>query len=286
MKVRILPFMEQQALFNTANFALDPEWSNGGADPNNGGCWQTANFTTKATRIGSYLCPSDVRKGNRNNAVYTYGAWDASQQANYDENIGGNRIFYSGQPNGISYFCGSSPDTGLGESKTRQTISFANITDGLSTTAFWSEIIKGDGTDPTSSSDSLGMVYNGGASANMPVPGDIVQSEFQNALICQQSLSRNFSWRGERYVTQDPGRGGGYSHSQLPNRKSCYYSDTAGASNVTFQHMLAAGSSHPGGVNVLFGDGSVRFVKSSISYNTWYAIGTRTGNEVLSADAL
>ena len=74
MKVRILPYMEQVNVFNAANFNLDPEWSNGGADPNNGGCWQTANFTVKATRISSYLCPSDVRKGNRNNRVYTFGA--------------------------------------------------------------------------------------------------------------------------------------------------------------------------------------------------------------------
>src|SRR5262245_8269827 len=55
MKVRILPYMEQQAAFNAANFALDPEWSNGGADPNNAGCWQGANFTVKCIRIGSYL---------------------------------------------------------------------------------------------------------------------------------------------------------------------------------------------------------------------------------------
>jgi hypothetical protein len=33
-------------------------------------------------------------------------------------------------------------------------------------------------------------------------------------------------------------------------------------------------------------DGSVRFVKESISMNTWRAVGTRAGNEVISADAL
>jgi prepilin-type N-terminal cleavage/methylation domain-containing protein/prepilin-type processing-associated H-X9-DG protein len=39
------------------------------------------------------------------------------------------------------------------------------------------------------------------------------------------------------------------------------------------------------GVNVLFGDGSVKFIKSSISYPTWWALGTRNGGEVISADA-
>jgi prepilin-type N-terminal cleavage/methylation domain-containing protein/prepilin-type processing-associated H-X9-DG protein len=289
MKVRILPYMEQQVVFNTANFSLDAEWSNGGADPNNAGCWQGANFTTKAIRIGSYLCPSDIRKGNRNNAVYTWGAWDASQQANYDENAGGNRYLNGFIPNGISYWAGSTPDSGRNyfETFTRPTVGFAQVPDGLSLTAFFSEIVKGDGTAPQSSADSLGMVYTAPiASASNPVPGNLVQSEFQNATLCNTSLTKAFSWRGERYVTQDPGRGGGYWHTQLPNRKSCYYSDFAGVDNHTFQAMLAAGSSHPGGVNVLFGDGSVRFVKSSIAYNIWYGVGTRNGNEIISADAL
>jgi prepilin-type N-terminal cleavage/methylation domain-containing protein/prepilin-type processing-associated H-X9-DG protein len=294
MKVRILPFMEQQNAFNAANFSLDPEWAWGpdnGINDSGGGAWQTANFTLKAVRVGSYLCPSDLRRGNRNNRVYNWGAWDASQQANYDENLGGNRMLFGGQPNGISYFCGATPESGdtALETKTRQTIGFAQVSDGLSTTAFWSEIVKGDGTDPSSSSDSLGMTYSAPiASTNNPTPGNVYTSEFQNAQICQQSLSRNFSWRGERFVTQDPGRGGGYSHTQLPNRKSCYYSDVngPGPSPPVFQHMLAAGSSHPGGVNVLFGDGSVRFIKDTVSYNIWYAIGTRAGGEIVSADSL
>jgi prepilin-type processing-associated H-X9-DG protein len=37
----------------------------------------------------------------------------------------------------------------------------------------------------------------------------------------------------------------------------------------------------PGGVNVLFCDGSVRFVKESINNATWRALGTRNGQEVI-----
>jgi prepilin-type processing-associated H-X9-DG protein len=48
---------------------------------------------------------------------------------------------------------------------------------------------------------------------------------------------------------------------------------------------ITARSYHPGGVNVLLADGSVRFVKSSISGFTWRALGTVAGNEVVSADA-
>jgi len=125
------------------------------------------------------------------------------------------------------------------------------------------------------------------ASGNNPFPGNVLQSEFQNAQICSnQAVARAFSWHGERWVTQDPGRGGGYSHTQLPNRKSCFYSDEASTNNHTWQTMVAASSSHPGGVNVLFGDGSVRFIKSTVAFNIWYAVGTRAGGEIVSADAL
>ncbi len=43
-------------------------------------------------------------------------------------------------------------------------------------------------------------------------------------------------------------------------------------------------SCHPGGVNVLFGDGSVRFIKQTINGNTWRALGSVNGSEIISAD--
>jgi prepilin-type processing-associated H-X9-DG protein len=45
-----------------------------------------------------------------------------------------------------------------------------------------------------------------------------------------------------------------------------------------------ASSAHPGGVNVLFCDGSVRFVKSTISRRVWWSLGTRAGGELIGAD--
>jgi prepilin-type processing-associated H-X9-DG protein len=44
-------------------------------------------------------------------------------------------------------------------------------------------------------------------------------------------------------------------------------------------------SNHPGGVNIGFADGSVRFVKDSVSVQTWWALGTRSSGEVVSSDS-
>ena len=49
---------------------------------------------------------------------------------------------------------------------------------------------------------------------------------------------------------------------------------------------ITSRSYHPGGINALFGDGSVRFFKSTINGDTWRALGTIAGGEVISADAL
>jgi prepilin-type processing-associated H-X9-DG protein len=42
---------------------------------------------------------------------------------------------------------------------------------------------------------------------------------------------------------------------------------------------------HPGGVNVGFADGSVKFIKDSISPQAWWALGTRGNGDIVSADS-
>ena len=49
--------------------------------------------------------------------------------------------------------------------------------------------------------------------------------------------------------------------------------------------LSGLGSFHNTGFNVLFADGSVRFIKSSINPSTLESIITRNGNEVVSADS-
>lgn len=83
----------------------------------------------------------------------------------------------------------------------------------------------------------------------------------------------------------------GYRHVFGPNHHTCYdrqdpsyqvYGVWAG-SNVRVVNPPT--SHHPGGVNVLFLDGSVRFAKESIDRMSWRALGTRSGGEIVSASA-
>ncbi len=62
-----------------------------------------------------------------------------------------------------------------------------------------------------------------------------------------------------------------YIHIMPPNTWSC-------RSGLQIAHV--ANSRHPGGVNVMFCDGSVKFIKSSINVTTWWALGSRAGGEV------
>ena len=54
---------------------------------------------------------------------------------------------------------------------------------------------------------------------------------------------------------------------------------------IEFGQFYAATSNHPGGVNTCMADGSVRFIKDTIAERTWWALGTKAGGEVLSADS-
>jgi prepilin-type processing-associated H-X9-DG protein len=56
--------------------------------------------------------------------------------------------------------------------------------------------------------------------------------------------------------------------------------------NASSRAVLSnADSYHPGGVNTLMSDGSVKFMKDSINQRTWWALGTKSNGEVVSSDS-
>jgi prepilin-type processing-associated H-X9-DG protein len=80
-----------------------------------------------------------------------------------------------------------------------------------------------------------------------------------------------------------------YMHVMGPNSLSCTGandpSNAISGVDGGIGAAITATSNHPGGVNVCLGDGSVKFVKDSVDIATWWALGTRAGREIISADA-
>jgi prepilin-type N-terminal cleavage/methylation domain-containing protein/prepilin-type processing-associated H-X9-DG protein len=281
--VRLLPFLEQSSTYNKLNFAVGARWGTQVGDTDNGGSFSVMNGTGITTQIAAFLCPSDGNPGGDTGAYISLGQNGQPRicVSNYPLNWGLHRAYNNWIPNGPAYVS-SSWDTNLNNQ-----VSLANFTDGTSNTAILSEWVKGSAFDPASRLDSnnvLGMVY--AQPAGIPSEPQLQTAGYANdvaaALACQATpvtvANQSWSWKGEWAFYGKTQR---YTHTQLPNRKSCQSGDFCRSGDI-----IAASSLHPGGVNVAFMDGSVRFVKSTVNIQAWYAIATQAGSEAFSGNSL
>jgi prepilin-type N-terminal cleavage/methylation domain-containing protein/prepilin-type processing-associated H-X9-DG protein len=251
--LRLTNYLEQRALYDAYNFALG-DVSRGRSIP--------ANTTVMSIMVPGYLCPSDGNPGSSENLAVGFNARVTC--VNYAINGGVNRQNNGGCVNGVAWWLG-------GNSLFGNRVTLANITDGTSNTALFSEWTKGMSGQNASGPNlvySIPQYTNGG-----PV------NDFN---LCKASTTPLWDFKGEYWTLQDTGRGGPYYHVMPPNQAACALSANFG--NV--DSFIGPSSFHPGGVNVLLMDGSVRFVKSGVALTSWNALGTRAGCEVISADAL
>ncbi|MBX6316228.1 MAG: DUF1559 domain-containing protein [Isosphaeraceae bacterium] len=265
MKAHLLPFLEVTNIYNATNYS---------------NAYNSAiNGTVTSTTISTFLCPSDGNQCHRQMANYP-GYYFG--ETNYGNNIGTSMSFNAGQFDGPAYSLGST----IGAP-----VKLAMITDGTSNTAIFSEWVKGR----NQSIDAPGwMVYkiNSAISWTPPysptITTNLIDALQQLAAQCQASKTLSFSTKGYSWMFMECGVGGGYSHIMPPNKKACQWSNLAGSPNGNAKHatLIGASSAHPGGVNVGMLDGSVKFVKDSVSISTWAAIATMHGGEVISADSL
>jgi prepilin-type processing-associated H-X9-DG protein len=148
------------------------------------------------------------------------------------------------------------------------------MTDGTSQTAFFSERRRGQG-----SPDIKNDMYMMGTAMTID----------QTRLMCTSlDLTMNMpltSWMGATWCIGDM-TCTTYNHVSTPNTRTCASMDSGmmmGGSMANMAVQLPPSSAHPGGVNVAFGDGSVRFMKDSTALSVWRALSTRNGGEVVSA---
>ncbi len=275
-KLRLLPYMEQTAAYNAWNHAFGARWTDVNQIQN-----EMPNGTVVIMVIPYFLCPSDNNKGGSQPNQFSAVSTQISGCSNYPSNIGQNRringggVCFNWQMNGPNYIL--STWDGIGG----RMIGTNNFTDGTSGTAIFSEWVKGP-AHGSPDTNGLGMVYYlPGQAGTGAFPTDL---QFAQACATVQPINGNQaqSWKGEWWMW---GPSQIYSHTNLPNRYCCEYSDANvdGRATVTLQN---ASSNHPGGVNVLFMDGSVRFVKTSVNWQPWYAISTPDGNEAFDSGQL
>ena len=264
---RILPFLEQTAAYNAINFGF-PEYNH----------ISGVNYTGYSTVVNAFLCPSSVRepgggrdgKGDPNAAAFEnagpgYGVNDyiATTYVDIDPNLATNGV---GATPITPYRNRTSRVNGILKSGSTK---LAEVTDGLSNTVL---AIEDAGRDPRYVSERPeSYVSPTEPNVSRPVP---------------QGQRRAWRW-GEAN-----GSGGGVS-GQPNNKWRPMYSpkpypqpgdpgfgttNQAGANQEPFSY-------HPGGVNTLFGDGSVRFVKDTVNLKTFRALISLSGGEVVSADS-
>ena len=203
------------------------------------------NLPAGSEAVAVLQCPSDTAEGRVSGLVY--GA------TNYAANTGSAAVDAGSVrlADGVFFL----------ESK----VAFNDLADGSSHTAAFSERMLGTGQSTTSLPNQSGLYI----------------LELKNSVTlavdtCATPSSGTwFSQRGGKWILGNYGNTL-YNHQFTPNppQWDCM--------NLPQQKgFMSARSYHPGGVNVLFCDGSVRFVEDGIETNVWRALATRAGSETL-----
>ena len=173
----------------------------------------------------------------------------AGGAVNYVHNKGTDILWQTPTANGVLYR----------NSRVRLT----DIKDGSSNTAAYSERMLTDGSNGIVS--PIADVFLATTNPNTPDEAvSLCEAVDINNLANQFPIFMGAPWIDGKH---------GYQHVNVPNSRSCGFFPTKAS--------MPPSSRHEGGVHLLLGDGAVRFVSENIDRNTWRALGTRQGGEVV-----
>jgi prepilin-type N-terminal cleavage/methylation domain-containing protein/prepilin-type processing-associated H-X9-DG protein len=278
---QMMGFIEQGAVFNSCNFAYPPATSINLA--------YYTNSTVLSTKIAAFICPSD-------GVSPTITATSNDFNCNY---VGSTGTTIEGVTN-PTQFSSIQQTTGIfgfdnPSIHNVPVYTMANVNDGTSNTIAYSEHLVGGGTatftDPRRVSwegvtQVAGVVSQDAWTIGVPAVMGALQA-------CSTYASKNMGNSAAGVTTGGTTLWIGWLNSTLfntiapPNNSA--YAFSACDSNTGLAYTRAgfvnATANHPGGANFAFVDGSVHFLKSSISLQTYWSLGTRANGEVISSDS-
>jgi len=199
--------------------------------------------TIYATSLSILLCPSDVSP-------------IMPAMTNYAGNLG-DHASMKGSDNGV-FLSNDTIHT-----------SVADIFDGTSHTSAFTEWLLADGLGTNPSRNSY---------LEAPPDPDESYGSFVDRCRSVRQMRRNtggirgWKWFEGRWESTL------YDHGLPVNSPSCTRWTTDYEKSL---RAIPAGSQHPGGVNSLFLDGHVQFIKSGMNLTMWKALGTRSGGELI-----
>ena len=257
----ILPYIDQAPLYNSINFSAPPDTPGMGGVINFMPAYQSpGNVNTIPSRaiVPVFLCPSDFSPA---------GNWPG--QNNYAGNQGGWLCDRGDKPAGPSDVAPTEVQTGIFYFLSR--VRSADVTDGLSNTAFFSEKIRGQG-NPDPKTDLFVMPNQTSLAATYQTCSSI------NTQTATPLTSKwGWSWvMGENCCTL-------YNHVAGPNKTSCAGTPFPNNDMTNMSMQVSPASRHAGGVHLMMGDGGARFLSDSVDTGVWRALGTRAGGEVFAS---
>jgi prepilin-type N-terminal cleavage/methylation domain-containing protein/prepilin-type processing-associated H-X9-DG protein len=142
--------------------------------------------------------------------------------------------------------------------------SIVSIADGTSNTVMFSELLPfSDALDAPNSSSPSGRNKDGRGATLLAGPG----GSFFLTFTAPNSTTPDTMMYCDTRIPQNH-----------PDKLYCVQNRADG------NQWAAARSKHSGGVNAAMADGSVRFIRNSINLQTWQAMGTKAGGEVVAND--
>jgi prepilin-type processing-associated H-X9-DG protein len=236
----LLPYVEESSLQNTIDLTTAPT-----PLVISGVTYDAARNNWAATQAVTMLqCPSDPAAGRVVGS--TYGG------TNYVANAGSGMVNYGSLnlADGVFFLTSS--------------VGFKNLIDGSSRTAAFSERMLGTGQPQAVLSQDQAGLYILELGNGVDVTPDACAS---------LGTGDWYSQRGAKWILGNYGNTL-YNHYYTPNAVQWDCMNQAQQKALT-----AARSNHSSGANVLFCDGSARFVEDAVDLQIWRSLATRAGDE-------